>query len=275
MMFAGHADCDHLQYLDTWLRLRAGLQLSGYPADFIEARLAGVSRRFGFVSSAGLIAELPHAGETLTEAVIEAFVVADTAFFRDSDVFHTLRDQVLPGLIAKRARSKVLRVWSAACASGQELYSVAMILADLGLPAAGWTITLIGSDLSAAAVEQACGGTYTAAEIGRGLLPRHVESYFDLTDSGWRVSRTIRDMVTFRRFNLCDDIAWLGTLDVVLCRHVLMYFDEAHRAAVVAKIAACLSADGVLVTGSTERVPPVTGFRHQNCHAPGVYTRWF
>lgn len=274
-MSAGVADCDCLRYLDTWLRQRAGLQLSGYPADFIDARLAGVARRFGFVSSAELISQLPQAAEALAEAVTEAFIVPDTAFFRDDEVFHTLRDQVLPGLIAKRARSRVLRVWSAACASGQELYSIAMLLADFGLPDAGWKILLTGSDLSAAAIEQADAGIYSAAEMGRGLMARHVESYFDLTDDGWQVCRRIRDMVTFRRFNLCEDVAWIGTLDIVLCRHVLMYFDEVHRAAVTARIASTLCADGVLVTGSTERVPPATGFYHQNCHAPGIYTRWF
>lgn len=267
-----HGDFD---YLAQWLRQRTGLRLDGLPPEFVSNRLALVARRFGFHSFAALIDDLhlPDAGPGLSSAVLEAFVVSDTAFFRDAEVFWALRDQTLPGLIAKRASDKTLRIWSAACASGQEVYSIAIMLADFGLLAAGWHIELIASDLSAPAVEQAAAGHYSAAEIERGLTPRHLQKYFDAAEDGWQVHADLRDLVTFRIFNLCDGFDWLGRLDIVFCRHVLMYFDLPCRCDVLAKIAGQMAPDGVLVTGSTEMVPPMTGFHNICRSAPGVYAR--
>lgn len=266
-------DRDSFGYLADWLRQRTGLRLDGLPTDFISNRLALVARRFGFHTFAALIADLPDAGPVLSSAVLEAFVVSDTAFFRDAEVFWALRDQVLPGLIAKRAGDKTLRIWSAACAGGQEVWSIAILLSDLGLCAAGWRIELIASDLSAPAIEQVEAGLYSDTEVEHGLTPRHLQEYFLQTDDGWRVRDDLRQMVSFRVFNLCDGFDWLGTLDIVFCRHVLMYFDLPCRCDVLAKIAAQMAPDGVLVTGSTEMVPPMTRFYSICRSAPGVYAK--
>jgi chemotaxis protein methyltransferase CheR len=180
---------------------------------------------------------------------------------------------VLPRLTRARAPEKRLRLWSAACASGQEAWSLAMLLDEMDLVRQGWRIEVIATDLCAAAVARAERGRYSTFETERGLDAARLARYFSARDGEWEVADGLRSMVRFRRFNLLDSFGWLDDLDIVLCRNVLMYFDSTTRGGVLARMADTLAGDGVLVVGqseSGEEVPP--GF----CAWPaasGIYRR--
>jgi chemotaxis protein methyltransferase CheR len=216
-----------------------------------ERRLQPVMRRFDFRDMTALLRELRLGREALADAVTQAMCVNDTGFFRDGDVFRRLAERVLPRLVARRAGEKRLRVWSAATSTGQEAYSLAILLEETGLAREGWSIDLVASDLSAEAIERAERGRYAGHEIERGLDARMVR-WFRRDGNEWVVDGALRRMISFRRFNLLDSFGWLDDLDLILCRNVLMYFDAATRANVLARLAETLSDDGVLVLGETE-----------------------
>ena len=244
-------------FLARLLNRRCGLHLTTDKLALVQRRLAPVMRRFDFKDMDALLCELRLGREALAEAVTEAMCVNDTGFFRDADLFRRLHERVLPRLAARRAADRRLRIWSAATSTGQEAYSLAILLAETELLREGWSIELVATDISVEAIERAERGRYAGHEIERGLDPRMVR-WFRRDGHDWVVDASLRRMITFRRFNLLDSFGWLDDLDLVLCRNVLMYFDRATRANVLARMAETLSDDGVLVLGETET--PDSGF---------------
>jgi chemotaxis protein methyltransferase CheR len=260
-------------YLADVLRARSGLLLTQEKAHLVESRLTPVMRRFGFKQVGALLRELRHGHEALVSAVIEAMTTNDSAFFRDRKTFEEFRDIVLPALMIQRAAEKKLRIWCAACAAGQEPYSIAMILDDAKLQAKGWTIELIASDINSQMVARAQDGLYSQIEVQRGLSVRRLVNNFTQEGSQWRIGERLRQMVSFREFNLLESTAWLGRVDVVFCRNVLMYFDQVTRAAVLANIAKVLAHDGSLLIGTAESIAGLNTGYVQTEHAPGLYYR--
>ena len=261
-------------FLAEMLRRLSGLLLTQQKAQLVEGRLAPVIRRFGFKDSAALMRELRHGHEALATAVTEAMTTNDSAFFRDRKTFEEFRDIVLPELLVRRSGSKRLRIWCAACAAGQEPYSLAMILDDNDLLAQGWTIDLIASDLNSQMVARAEEGLYSQFEVQRGLPIRRLVRNFTQEGSNWRNSENLRRMVTFRTFNLLDSYGWLAEMDVVFCRNVLMYFDRKTRISVIDRIADMLAPDGALLVGPTETIADLTPDFVQPDEAPGLYYRF-
>lgn len=260
-------------YLAELLRRRSGLLLTQQKAHLVEGRLAPVMRRFGFKDSAALMRELRHGHEALAAAVTETMTTNDSAFFRDRKTFEEFRDIVLPELLIRRAASKRLRIWCAACAAGQEPYSIAMILDDSQLLAHGWTIDLIASDLNSQMIARAEEGLYSQFEVQRGLPIRRLVRNFTQEGSNWRISDHLRRMVTFRIFNLLDSFGWLMEMDVVFCRNVLMYFDQKTRVSVIDRVADMLAPDGALLVGPAESISGLTTGFVQTDNAPGLYYR--
>ena len=250
---------DDFHFLARLLGRRSGLSLSLDRMALTERRLAPVMRRFDFKDMADLMGELRLGREALAEAVTEAMTVNESSFFRDPALFETLRQSVLPRLVAARAQGKRLRIWSAACAAGQEAYSIAILLSQMGLTREGWNIDLVATDLSGEAIQRAEAGRYTGHEIERGL-DAHAMRYFRRDRSEWLVDAALRRMVSFRRFNLLDSFGWLDEIDLVFCRNVLMYFDPATRGDVLARMADCMAPDGVLLLGDNE-TPERAGFQ--------------
>ncbi len=245
---------DDFAFLARLLRRRCGLLLPPEKRALIERRLAPVMRRIDFRDLEGLLRELRLGREALAEAVTEAMTVNESSFFRDPLLFAAFASRVLPRLLA--ARDKRLRIWSAACARGQEAYSIAIALSEMGLARDGWSIELIATDLSADAIARAEAGRYAACEIARGL-DGHALRYFrpvksDAGGTEWQADDALRRMVSFRRFNLLDSFGWLDDLDIVFCRNVLMYFDRPTRLDVLARMADAMAPDGVLLLGETE-----------------------
>ena len=261
-------------FLAELLRRRSGLLLPQQKAHLVEGRLAPVMRRFGFKDSGALMRELRHSHEALAAAVTEAMTTNDSAFFRDRKTFDEFRDIVLPDLLDRRASQKRLRIWCAACAAGQEPYSLAMILDDHRLLAQGWTIDLIATDLNSQMIARAEEGLYSQFEVQCGLPIRRLVRNFTQEDSNWRISKKLRHMVTFRTFNLLDSYGWLMEMDVVFCRNVLMYFDHKTRANVIERVADTLAPDGALLVGPAESVSDLAADFVRTDNAPGLYYRF-
>src|SRR5882757_5109861 len=195
---------DDFTFLAQMVRRRSGLVLPSQKAPFIEGRLAVVMRRFGFRSISALIKELRHGRDALARAVTEAMTTNESSFFRDRPAFEQFRDRVLPDLMENRASTKRLRIWCAACAAGQEPYSIAMLLDDNKLIANGWSIDLIATDISAEMIARGEEGVYSHFEVQRGLAIRRLVAHFNQEGGSWRIHENLRRMVTFRQFNLMD-----------------------------------------------------------------------
>ena len=258
-------------FLARLARRLGGLALNDTKSHGLEQRLKPVLSRFGLRDISQLVKQLRLGHEALATAVIEALTVNETSFFRDELVFDQLKHHVLPALMAGRRGDRRLRIWSAACASGQEVWSLAMLLD--GLPLAGWTVDLIGSDLSGEAVGRAGEGLYSQFEVMRGLCEEDVARYFVPQERGFLVSERLRRMARFRKFNLLDSFGWLDDLDLILCRNVLIHFDRAHRLPVLERLAEILAPDGVLLLGETETVEPCGVSYREMAGAPGFYSR--
>jgi chemotaxis protein methyltransferase CheR len=243
---------DAFANLADMLRRRSGLVLTPDKIQLANSRLAPVAHLFGFKGVAALLAEFPHPREEIAQAVTEAMTTNETSFFRDRDPFIHFRDVVLPAHDDFACVRRRLRIWCAAVSTGQEAYSLAMILDEANLAGFDWRIDLIATDLSAAAIARAKDGVYSQFEVQRGLPIQSLLKNFTQEGNQWRVSDRLRRMVSFRTFNLLDDFGWLGEIDLVFCRNVLLYFDGPSRTMIFAKLADILTPDGTLVLGATE-----------------------
>jgi chemotaxis protein methyltransferase CheR len=252
---------------------RAGLRVDPEKTYLLESRLAPVARRDGFGSIEDLIADLrARREERLIWAVVEAMTMGETSFFRDRDLFDQVRDEVLPRA-ARNANGRPLRIWSAACGSGQEIYSLAMMVDEQqgALPAG--RIDLYGSDLSERALEKAQSGLYTQFEVQRGLPIRQLVRHFDKIDDMWALSPRIRQVVRWRRINLVGDLTQVGQFDVIFCRYLLSSLVEPMRARVLESLAMALGDQGALVVGDGEDAGAITGALQPAPGLPGTYSR--
>ena len=231
------------------VRRRSGIKLALDNPELIDDKLAPVARLFGFRDLRGLLEEMAHPPEELAQAVTEAMTTRDTSFFRDAAAFDCFEHVILPALLKARADVKRLRIWCCGVSTGQEAYSVAMILDRFRLVGAGWKIELLATDLSFDAIARARRGTYTNFEVERGLTSSLLAAYFTSEESGWRVADRLRRMASFRTFNLLDDFGWLGELDALFCRNVLLYLDAKVRAVAMRKLVRALAPDGYLLLG--------------------------
>ncbi len=247
--------------LDIIARLvkeRSGIVLTSDKAYLVESRLLPVLRRWQFASLRDLATSLrDQPPEGLIDQVVEAMTTNETFFFRDGRPFEQLREVVLPALIRARAHLRSIRIWSAACSSGQEPYSIAMVLCDIpGLT--GWKVEILATDISHEMLERAEQGIYSQFEVQRGVDVHTLIRYFQQSGERWHILPKVRRYVTFRPFNLLNDPVVLGRFDIVFCRNVLIYFDQPTRAQVLARIARQMPDDGVLFLGGAETVLGVT-----------------
>jgi chemotaxis protein methyltransferase CheR len=192
--------------------------------------------------------------EQLESAVADAMTVNETSFFRDTRPFELLRTELLPELIAARGATRALRLWSAACSTGQEPYSLAMLIREHFSMLAGWRIRIEGTDLCKEVLERAKAASYERIEVNRGLPARCLAKYFDRTGEHWTVKPEIRSMCSFRQMNLADTpVPFSERFDVILMRNVMLYFGPDTRSAVMAEVHRLLVPDGVLIMGATEQ----------------------
>lgn len=237
------------------LKTRSGLVLTNDKAYLLESRLLPVARKWKLATFDDLVRLIRTKNdEAVIRDVVEAMTTNESFFFRDTKPFDQFKQICLPALLKSRASSKTLRIWSAACSSGQEAYSLSMILSELGAQIAGWKIDIVGTDLSNEILQRAKDGMYSQFEVQRGLPITLLVKYFQQTGDRWKISDKIRQMVQYKEWNLLNDPASLGKFDIVFCRNVLIYFDQPTKAKVLAGIAKQMPDDGFLFLGGAETV---------------------
>jgi chemotaxis protein methyltransferase CheR len=245
-------------YLRGILKQRSGLDLSADKQYLVESRLVPLARKAGLAGIPDLVQKMKGSAESLTTEVVEAMTTNETFFFRDKVPFDHLRDTILPALLQSRASRKSLRIWSAACSTGQEPYSIAMCLKEKAAQLAGWRIEIVGTDLSQEVLEKSRAGIYSQFEVQRGLPIQLLVKYFAQIGELWQLNSEIRGMVQFRQLNLLQDFSSLGKFDVVFCRNVLIYFDQETKTQIFERIAKVTEPDGMLMLGAAESVVGIT-----------------
>lgn len=254
------------------LEARTGQQLTMSRRWRIETALAALLRERGIPTLDELITILVMGREpSLATQVVEALLNNETYFFRDRTPFDLLTRAALPKLAQRRHDSKRLRIWSAGCSTGQEAYSLAMMFAEDPVRWAGWTIDILGSDVSESAVRRARDGIYTQFEVQRGLGITQMIRWFEECDDGWRAIEPLRRLVRFQVHNLLEPAPHPGQFDIVLCRNVLLYLNAERRGLVFDRIAGAMAPDGWLMMGAGETVIGQTRKFEADPESRGLY----
>lgn len=250
---------DDLRFLTDLLKRRSGLVLGPDKAYLLESRLNPLARRLGHADLDAMIAAMRlKPTEALLSAVTEAMTTNETLFFRDGRPFQQFADAILPRLISARASRRRLRIWCAAASTGQEPYSIAMLIEEAGAKLAGWNIEILATDLSDDVLQRARSAAYSQFEVQRGLPVQRLARFFRQHGTSWIIKDEVRRHVTFAKHNLLDDNRKLGQFDVVFCRNVLIYFDVDAKRRIIEQIATMLPSDGYLFLGGTETVLGIT-----------------
>jgi len=246
-------------YLRKFLKERSGLSLSADKQYLVESRLLPIARRKGVPSLSELIQKIRDAGnEALAIDVVEAMMTNESLFFRDKIPFDHFNDTIIPALLQARTNQRRIRIWCAAASGGQEPYSLAMALKEMGSALAGWRIEILATDLSLEVLEKAKAGIYSQFEVQRGLPIQMLVKYFTQVGEMWQIAPEIRAMIQYRPFNLLHDFSQLGRFDVVFCRNVLIYFDQPTKIGVLDRMSRIIEPDGYLVMGAAETVVGLT-----------------
>ena len=254
------------------LEARTGQQLTMSRRWRIETALAKLLRERGIATLDELITILVMGREPgLSNQVVEALLNNETYFFRDRTPFDLLSRHALPELAARRQANKRLRIWSAGCSTGQEAYSLAMLFAENAERWNGWTIDILGTDVSGAVIDKARTGTYTQFEVQRGLAITQTVRWFEEGEGGWRVVEPLRKYVRFQVHNLLEPPPHPGDFDIVLCRNVLLYLCAEKKAQAFERLAGALAADGWLMLGAGETVIGQTRKLVADGEARGLY----
>jgi chemotaxis protein methyltransferase CheR len=246
-------------YLRKFLRDHSGLDLSADKQYLIESRLLPLARKAGISGIGELVQKLQGAGSgALVTSVVEAMTTNETFFFRDKVPFDHFRDTIMPEIIKARAGRRSVRIWCAAGSTGQEPYSLAMSLKEMGAALTGWRVEIIATDLSQEVLEKAKAGIYSQFEVQRGLPIQMLMKYFKQIGETWQINPELRAMIQHRQLNLLHDFAQLGTFDVIFCRNVLIYFDQDTKINIFNRLARQIEGDGFLVLGAAETVVGLT-----------------
>ncbi len=241
------------------LKEKSGLVLTPDKIYLIDSRLSPIAKKWGHPSLEALTTALRSSpDESLINEIIEAMTTNETSFFRDSRPFDLFKDFALPHILTKNAATKKIRIWCAAASSGQEPYSLAMLIKEQSSLLAGWNIEIIATDISHDILATAKEGVYTQFEVQRGLPITLLVKYFTQNEEKWHISDEIKKMVTYNYFNLLNPMNSMGQFDLIFCRNVLIYFDPPTKAKVLEKMELQLNKDGFLFLGGAETVMGIT-----------------
>lgn len=251
---------DDFDLFAVLVKQRSGLVLTRDKAYLLESRLVPVVRKWNMKTLEELAQSIrAKRDESLLRDVTEAMTTNETFFFRDQRPFDQFRTILLPALLKSRESKKQIRIWSAASSSGQEAYSLAMILTEEAAKLQGWKIEILGTDISAEMVERSKTGIYSQFEVQRGLPVTMLVKYFQqIGTDKWQLKDNIRSMVHFREGNLLADFGPIGVFDIIFCRNVLIYFDQTTKSRVLDTLSTVLSPDGALLLGGAETVLGIT-----------------
>jgi len=240
----------------------------------IEGRLSRLAEEYGCGSFSCLVQRAKSdPSRALPRRIIDAITTNETLFFRDTSPFDLLRHKIVPELIDRRARTGAarIRVWSAACSTGQEIYSIAILLKELLGDPDRYGVCLVGTDISDEAIIRASRGLYNDAEITRGLSEPLRDKYFVHARGGWQIRDEIRAMASFKHQNLMGDLTPLGKFDVIFCRNVAIYFTEPDKISLYQRIERALEPNGYLVIGAMESLSGICPQFESKRHLRSVY----
>ncbi len=251
---------------------RSGLVLKADKAYLVQSRLEPIARALGLPGVPELLERLrAGAPEPVVQRCVDAMATHESMFFRDTKPFEQIAAIAAPELVVARSPGRPIRIWSAACSSGQEPYSLAILMQELGGLLGGRRVEIIATDMSEAILSKAREGYYSDFEVRRGLSPERLKQWFRPSGTGWEVAPQLKAMVSFHKHNLLDAPAGLGVFDIVLCRNVLIYFEPAGKAKVLERVATAIAPDGVLFLGSAETVIGLTSAFVAPIGAQGFY----
>ena len=254
------------------LEARTGQQLTMSRRWRIETALSALLRERGISTLDELITILVMGKEpSLSQMVVEALLNNETYFFRDRSPFDLIQRYALPELAQRRAKSKRLRIWSAGCSTGQEAYSLAMLFAEEPETWGGWTVDILGTDVSTACVDRARTGVYTQFEVQRGLGINQTIKWFEECADGWRAVEQLRRPIRFQVHNLLEQPPHPGGFDIVLCRNVLLYLSPEKKTLGFERLASSMTEDGWLMLGAGETVIGQTKRLGADINARGLY----
>jgi chemotaxis protein methyltransferase CheR len=236
----------------------AGIVLTTEKAYFIEARLSPVMREEGVKSLDELMSRAERGDRRIAQRVIDALTTNETFFFRDKAPFDHFRNIIIPELVGRRPAGKPIRIWCAACSSGQEPYSLVMLLDEMRSQLGGRNVEIHASDISESILAKAKSGVFNQFEVQRGLPTKLLLQYFTKDGDNWKISQDVVRRINFFKFNLLDEPRNLGTFDVIFCRNVLIYFDRPTRSGIFDRLADRLAPDGFLLLGGAESTFGVT-----------------
>ncbi len=246
----------HYDWVRDYMKRRAAIVLEADKKYLVYNRLLPVALKANLKTVDDLISRVMLSQDgSLTQDLIDALTTNETYFFRDVHPFDFMRDTLFPEIIKRRAASRVIRIWSAASSTGQEAYTMAMVLRRHFPQTDGWRFDILGTDLSTAALKKASEGVYTDMEVKRGLPEEYRLRYFKPQGANWVIDPAVRAMVSFKQLNLFTPWTGLGPFDLVMLRNVLIYFDAATRKEIVSRVHRVLEPSGVLMVGTSEIIP--------------------
>lgn len=247
------------EFLSAYVKEHSGLILNKGKEYLLEHRLLPLARNHGVDTIDALVDMIKQpANDKLGVAVVEAMTTNESFFFRDKTPFEHFDNTMLPAMLENRANQRKLRIWCAAASTGQEPYSLAICLKEVAEKILHWRIDILGTDLSEEVLEKAKAGMYSQFEVQRGLPIQLLVKYFKQIGELWQIDAAIRAMVSYKSLNLMEDFSSVGKFDIVFCRNVLIYFDQAAKKEVLERIADRLAPDGFLVLGAAETVIGIT-----------------
>jgi chemotaxis protein methyltransferase CheR len=230
-----------------------------------------IARKAGLPGIGELVQKMKGGSSPITNQVVEAMTTNETFFFRDKTPFDHFRDSIMPEILQARAGHRSIRIWCAAGSTGQEPYSLAMCLKEMGAALAGWRVDILATDLSLEVIEKSKSGLYSQFGVQRGLPIQLLVKYFKQVGEFWQINADIRAMIQHRQLNLLHDFTQLGTFDVIFCRNVLIYFDQDTKVNIFRRLAKATEADGFLVLGAAETVVGLTDVYKRYQERRGLY----
>ena len=261
-------------YLCDFLKRSSGLSLGPDKGYLITSRLQPLARELGLDGISEIVKRLQTGIERdLGTAVTEAMTTNETSFFRDVIPFEELRNYMLPRIFETRAGYRSLRIWSAACSTGQEPYTLAILLHEMLPDIKSWRVEIVATDIDETVLARARAGRYSERELQRGMPQEYLNRYFEKDGDSYQANRSLQSLINWKQLNLLKDFSGLGKFDVVICRNVLIYFDNEDKIDIARRIHRQLSSDGFLMLGAAETVIGLCDdfARDTNCRS-AVYT---
>ena len=251
---------EDFRFVADFLKKKSGISLTDDKTYLVESRLLPLARQHDLDDITGLVAAMKGGRgslgdhESLMDDVLDAMTTNETFFFRDNKPFDAIRKDILPQLIERRKSAKSLRIWCAAASTGQEPYSIAMLLKEYGAQLNDWRLSILGTDVSGEALKRAEAGNYSQFEVQRGLPAQLLIKYLHKEEKYWMINSELKSMIRYKKLNLLSSFESLGKFDIVFCRNVLIYFEVETKRQILERISRQMPPDGILVLGSAETV---------------------